>query len=325
MLNTVAEVSEMIRAGRRLLLAGEEGTLRRLPQGEWIGGTIPYFMTHGGGLVSREGIFVTEVPPEVTSTRIVTHDAESLSGIAQEAPENGFTFLVLPAYSPVHLSYAHDAPDYPQMYLKPIVGWIAGVHLEDLGRTLPKVVDGRTGQFSEDLAVAMHCHLPAGIEAHLGIVNLFRQGGGDRITFPSDGFQATECWVNGKKRSFAAYLAEKHIDTRLPLVANYSGAMINVSFQTVDLPQGRVDFYAPVFQGVAYEMALPVTDYVSEFRAAVPSRIVPAFSCNCILNFVHSELEGKVTAGMFGPVTFGEIAYQLLNQTLVYLTLDRTS
>jgi hypothetical protein len=30
-------------------------------------------------------------------------------------------------------------------------------------------------------------------------------------------------------------------------------------------------------------------------------------------------LEGKTTAGMTGPMTFGEIAYQLLNQTLVYL------
>jgi hypothetical protein len=43
------------------------------------------------------------------------------------------------------------------------------------------------------------------------------------------------------------------------------------------------------------------------------------FACNCILNFLYSGLEGKITEGMYGPITFGEIAFQLLNQTLVYL------
>ena len=31
------------------------------------------------------------------------------------------------------------------------------------------------------------------------------------------------------------------------------------------------------------------------------------------------KLEGKKTGAFTGPITFGEIAYQLLNQTLVYL------
>ena len=46
------------------------------------------------------------------------------------------------------------------------------------------------------------------------------------------------------------------------------------------------------------------------------------FSCNCILNYLYSELEGKKTGGITGPITFGEIAYQLLNQTMVYLTIE---
>ena len=49
--------------------------------------------------------------------------------------------------------------------------------------------------------------------------------------------------------------------------------------------------------------------------------MAPEFSCNCILNYLYGELEGKVTEGMYGPVTFGEIAYQLLNQTLVYVRI----
>jgi len=43
------------------------------------------------------------------------------------------------------------------------------------------------------------------------------------------------------------------------------------------------------------------------------------FSCNCILNYLYSELEGRKTDPFVGPITFGEIAYQLLNQTLVYM------
>jgi hypothetical protein len=45
------------------------------------------------------------------------------------------------------------------------------------------------------------------------------------------------------------------------------------------------------------------------------------FSCNCILNYLYSGLKGKKTAGITGPATFGEIAYQLLNQTMVYLRI----
>ena len=46
------------------------------------------------------------------------------------------------------------------------------------------------------------------------------------------------------------------------------------------------------------------------------------FSCNCVLNYLYAGLEGKKTGEFNGPATFGEIAYQLLNQTLVYLTIS---
>ena len=46
-----------------------------------------------------------------------------------------------------------------------------------------------------------------------------------------------------------------------------------------------------------------------------------AFSCNCILNFLYSDLEGKHTGHIIGPMTFGEIGYQLLNQTMVFLNV----
>ena len=48
----------------------------------------------------------------------------------------------------------------------------------------------------------------------------------------------------------------------------------------------------------------------------------PVFTCNCILNYLYANLEGKKTGSIVGPITFGEIAYMLLNQTMVYLTFE---
>lgn len=39
-------------------------------------------------------------------------------------------------------------------------------------------------------------------------------------------------------------------------------------------------------------------------------------------NFLYAELEGRQAGGFVGPVTFGEIAYVLLNQTLVRLSVS---
>ena len=57
-----------------------------------------------------------------------------------------------------------------------------------------------------------------------------------------------------------------------------------------------------------------------EFRSksAVAGAEKPVFSCNCILNYLYGGLEGEKIPPYAGPITFGEVAYQLLNQTLAY-------
>ena len=47
-------------------------------------------------------------------------------------------------------------------------------------------------------------------------------------------------------------LFKQGVDTQLLLVADFKGAMINVSIQSVDVETGRVKLYAPVFKGVTY-------------------------------------------------------------------------
>lgn len=321
MLVDIETIGKQIEDGGRFFLAGSEETLRSLPSGRWIGGTIPYFMDEQGGTISKEKVYATELPTTVGDVQTVWYDQKRLPSIVSDAPENGFTFLIIPSGSQVHVDYAKNAPEYEGFFMKPVLGWIAGVYLDDLGRVTPKVFNGETGEASDSRAVAMHCSLPADKTASIGIVNLFRQGSGSAIRFRSDGFSARECLVDGKKTLLADYIRDNDIDTRLPLVADYAGVQVNVSVQNVNEESGNVDFYAPVFDQVEYRFADPVDDYVSTFEKALPKGIDPAFSCNCILNFLYSELEGKKTGSLTGPITFGEIAYQLLNQTLVYLEI----
>jgi hypothetical protein len=317
---SVADTEAKIGEGRPLLLAGDEELLKQLPRGTWIAGTIPYFMTESGGATARDQIFVTELPEAVTGVKLRVYDEQSIREIYGDIPENGFSVVILPAGTKIHEAFATDAPTYDRFATRPLVGWVSGVHLSDVGKVSAKVY--ADGQAYGDRAVVLHVGLPAGKAAEVGIVNIFTQSQRDTITFPVTGFKVTDAWVNGELRNFAEYVKAKALDSKLPLVADYHGSSINVSFQSVDIDKREVTFYAPVFAGIAYKHAADVTDYVSEFTAQMPEHADGiAFACNCILNYMYSNLEGKQTGGITGPITFGEIAYQLLNQTLVYVTV----
>lgn len=317
---SVAEVSELIRQGQPLALAGDEALLASLPTGNWIAGTTPYFMTEQAGVCDRTKVFVQVLDGEQVT--IESYDMDSLPGFLEDAPEQGYSIIILPAGSDVHRSYAENAPGFPEMYLKPVVGWVAGMHLDDLAGGVAVVVDGRTGESYRNRAVVLHASLPPGTSAMVHAVNLFEPDEGDDIEFSDTGFSAGHCLVNGEQKGLPAYFEDRGLDTRQPLLADYCGALINVSIQSLESPSGEVQFYAPVFKGVQYRVARPVADYPEAFARAMPEkpgRII--FGCNCILNYLHSGLEGRATPGLTGPVTFGEVAYQLLNQTAVYMTL----
>lgn len=99
-LYSVDEVGAMIAAGDALLLAGEEQLLAALPQGRWIGGTIPYFMTHeAGGTFDRDRIFVQRLPDMAAVHAQHLLPADALSTLADGGPDNGFTVILLPSQS----------------------------------------------------------------------------------------------------------------------------------------------------------------------------------------------------------------------------------
>jgi hypothetical protein len=318
------EVIGMIKAGKSLLLAGDEALLNQLPRGSWIGGTIPYFMGDKGGEFTKTKVYVTPLPESASNRSTRFYDEKSIKKIYSEAPEQGFSVVIMPAGSATHRTFSLEAPTFSQFAASPLIGWIAGVDLKDLGKVTPKVFDGKTGRVSDNAAVVMDALLPKDKAAIISIVNIFEQGGGDTLTFDQDGFSASEVLVNGKKQSLVTYLLESKADTRMPLVADYYGAKVNTSFQSVDQKKSKVDFYAPVFRGVEYKLAKPVPNYVESFEKLIDVKLGDkmVFACNCILNYLYSELEGKRTGNVTGPVTFGEVAYQLLNQTMAYMTIE---
>jgi hypothetical protein len=317
------DVIAMITAGKKLILAGDEKTLRGLPPGSWIAGTIPYFMTEQGGVFTQDQVNVTELPDYVLNAEVKIYDETTIHNIYNDAPQHGFSVVIIPASCGTHFSFALNAPSFPGFATRPLIGWIAGTALNEQINT-PKVFDGTRGKALSNGAVVLHVELPASKLVEIDIVNIFEQGDGDTIVFLEDGFSASEALINGQKKNFADYLVENNIDTKLPLVADLHGAMINTSFKSLGFANHRVNFYAPVFAGYRYKVAKPVGDYVADFLTQVPEGIGDKlyFVCNCILNYQYANLEGKKTGNFTGPITFGEIAYQLLNQTMAYLTIE---
>ncbi len=324
MLADLETVRTLIRQQRNLVLAGEEALLRALPEGNWIGGTIPYFMNVDGGKASRQQVFVLEVPDYATGARVALYDEQTIPTIGIDSPENGYTILILPAFTQIHRLFALEAPGFDQQFFKVIAGWIAGTHLDEIGKASPKVFAGTRREGLESKGVAMHVELPAAYEARLGIVNIFEQGDGEAIQFPESGFQASECIVGGKREDILDFVERTGLDLRLPLVSDFCGTKVNVSIQAADAAARTLRFFAPVFKDVTYRTAKPVTNYAQNFLAAVvPERGQPVFACNCVLNYLYGQLEGRRTGDLLGPMTFGEIAYQLLNQTLVHITVTK--
>lgn len=317
---TLPEAAARIRAGHILSIAGPDALLAQLPRGQWIGGTTVYMLTEDGGARVEDRLFCSTF--ESATGASIRHLApDALPGLAEGRTAQGVTVLLIPAFSAAHSRFALDGTTYPGLFDQPLMGWITGVPVEEIGTATPAAYDGTTGTRHTEGAVALHVALPADTSATLDIVNIFTPADAVTLTFPETGFSTRRAEVNGQPVDLAAWLTDQGIDTRLPLIANYAGALINVSFRQVDPATGEVSFYAPVIAGVDYRLATAMPDYAAAFATTLGTGGDGMLSCNCILNYLYGDMAGKRTGRFTGPVTFGEIAYILLNQTLVKLDL----
>jgi hypothetical protein len=314
---TPGEVSDLIRAGDTLLLAGDAKLLFRLPAGNWIGGSTPFFILYPEtGTTSYDRIFVQQLPAFVTKTEVREYDETSIQNIFSDGPQNGFTVLIMPFASPVAVEYALNAPGYRNFAAHPVCGWLAGQPLEVIMTEKSYTASGAGSGVSSTKAVVMHISLPESKYAEIHIFNPYKQGDGDGIRFDYSSMTLNDAIINGEKRNFAGYLREIGYDMQMPLVADYSGAMINVV--CCGITENEVYMSAPVFKSVDYRIAV-IDDKIVE-PSLMDDRIV--FSVTCIGNFIRPDICAQYLKKMNGPVVYGEIAYQQVGQTTVYVTVD---
>jgi hypothetical protein len=86
---TREDVQKFIQQGQHLLLAADERVLSQLPQGKWIGGTIPYFMAEQGGRFTQEHIYVTVFPDYIAHTSFSFYSVKNIDTLYTGYSENG--------------------------------------------------------------------------------------------------------------------------------------------------------------------------------------------------------------------------------------------
>ena len=318
----VAEANTLIDRGLVLHIAGDEQALRQLHRGHWIGGTTPYILTSQGGIVEREKVFVSSMPVTAAAATIRFVDIGHVPALSTEAPRNGFTIVIAPGMSEIHTIYGLTAASIPGIRDIAIVGWIAGVHIDDRDKITAKVFNGRTGEAADDRIVALHAALPPDREAVVDIVNLATPGTGDAFVFSAPSFSVQECEINGERQDFYDYAVRNNLDLKQPLVTDLHGEFISVSFKAFDAKSRSVLLYAPVMKGRVYRLAESVPDYHDALiKVAAKQKLEPVLSCNCVHNFAYGGLQGDQFNPLPGPAVFGELAHVLMNQTLVCLSI----
>lgn len=318
---SVDEVKRFIKEGRLLVLAGDEKILNQLPEGNWIAGTTPYFMDPEGGIYSKDLIFVDDFTHLKRDFKIKKYTKETIENIGKDSFDNGFTFLLIPAFTDVLTEFAYRSFYYENIFNNPVLGYVTGFDLNGDNQKA-YVYSGLNNEKLDQEAVALHVKIDDKKLANIEIINIFSQDeNSPTLVFPKTDFVQDICLIDGKEENLADYLIKNNIDIRFPIIEEQNGALINKSFMKIDEENKQVIFYAPIFHDVEYRFAKPITNYAEKFNIATANVGNVDYSCNCILNYLYGELEGQ-KINISGATTFGEIAYQLLNQTQIYLKIN---
>lgn len=316
--------SELISSGYPLSIAGPEALLDRLPAGNWIGGTSVYHLSAEGGVRSIDHVLITHLPAGI-GQRIESYDSTDIQRVLSDAPENGFSMIIMPAGCSTLQRFSAEARRWEGVFDKPLVGWVAGFDLEQVSPGRPMVYDGRKARKIADGAVVFHIALAPEQLASVEAVNIFERRPGLVLHFPNEGTRVDRCLVNGTEHRLVDVLSEyEDSDGKLPLLGDYLGTSLNVSIESVNRETGLVTLFAPVFPDVDYFLALPPEDYAMAIADRFVSRQTKGTICTfcCILHYRYGNFAGRQIMGLRGPVSFGEIAYLVHNQTIVLLRVQ---
>ena len=326
------EVVDLIKAGHVMLLSGSDKALAGLPAGKWIAGTTPYFMD-GVGKVDEENIFVDDFTSIAKDAKVAVFDTTNIHEIATKGFGNGFIVMSLPIDTEIYFQFSNNSLEYEGIYDNPLVGFVACCNFNDYGNfgSLKTFVGaGTDGKLLPDKAVALYVELPDNITARAEIINLDTiDYDTPKVVFPKTSFFQSDCLIDGKPGNIAEYM-ENYVKPRMggkgytQMITSQNGALINRDPKVVDMEKGTASFFSPAYAGDEYYLVKPGNDYLKMFNDALKAKgnteVVACFSC--ISYFFGGSFEGKSICKN-GCYAFGEIAFQLLNKTIVTLEIDR--
>lgn len=122
-LMSLATTARAILEGCLLVITGAEHLLDQLPAGRWIGGTNPYFYLEGEpGRLDEHHLMVSDFTDLALDFKIIDLPPVAISQICTQGFENGFHFLILPAFQAIHHDFAAQAPPNSGIVSKPLAG-----------------------------------------------------------------------------------------------------------------------------------------------------------------------------------------------------------
>ncbi|WP_234729863.1 DUF6976 family protein [Acidocella facilis] len=322
---TPKDVSRLIEAGHVLIVAGEEATLSQLPAGRWIGGTTAWFLLPDGVGPAQGRLIYTDLTGIARHAALFAFDETELPHLSTFYPPHGFAVLLLPGRSALLERVATSMLDWDGLYNAPLTGWVSGVALEALGQSTPKIFCGN-GTPHDDRAALLYVTLPNELYPELSVINPFGVGAGPGIVFPDRGYaSAGLCRIGGETMRLRAFLDQAVADPGLPLIADRDGALVNNTILNLGAAQEAVEFLCPLDPGLMYRFAEPLPAYEAAFaRAARDLDLAGAvLSALCIGSLRHLTAEMRRHLPAVAPVTFGQIGYTVLTQTLTCLNIHR--
>lgn len=322
-LYTKTEVINFINEGRIMLLSACSAVLDCLPKGNWIGGSSPYFMDSSGGVHTEEKIFVDDFTDIAEQYKISIYNADNIKNIAINSFENGFTLLVIPLDSDTHREFGINSLAYDKIFNNPVVGYVAGPTVDDTQKSVSKVYNGSTNKSHNQEAVAIHIKLHRNQVARAEILNVETiNPDSPSIEFPKTSFVQSDCTIDGEPANIADFILENKLKENYLIIANYNGALINRDIKHIDTDKREVSFHSPIFDDETYYLANINDNYQKLFDTKLAERKsnIP-YSCSCVSYYLVGNLINK-KINMEGVFAFGEIAFQLLNRTLVFLEID---
>ncbi|MCQ2251815.1 MAG: hypothetical protein MJZ61_00040 [Bacteroidales bacterium] len=324
-LYTKSEVIDFINAGRVMLLSGSEKALEGLPKGNWIAGTTPYFMDTVGK-VSEDKIFVDDFTLIAKDSKLEIFDKNNIKDIAKKGFANGFIVTTMPIDSEVLAEFANHSLEYDDIYNNPLVGFVSCCLFDDFGKVKTYSGTGIDGKLYNDKAVALYVELPEYLAARCEIMNFDTiDENTSKVVFPKTSFVQSDCLIDGKPGNISDYF-ENVVKAKLgrytQMITSQNGALINRDPRVVNTETGETSFFSPVYAGDEYYLVKNGSDYFKMFNDTLKAKKSDVVSClSCISYYFGGNFEGRSICKN-GVYAFGEIAYQLLNKTIVTLEID---